>query len=124
MPQIPSFLLNLLPRQLLRITDYRGRLVISIDKANFVLCKAMDNNVRLWYKDGRGEINDIIFRQKLQAVEKMVCGDNIVRCHRSYIVNLEYVKIIEPFKKGYRMDVGIFFIPVSTSFIDRLTSKE
>lgn len=139
MAQIPAFLLGLtrrqgehqvpgfrFPRSHVQITDYRGTLVMSLQRDCIVLAKALDNYVCLWYKDGSSDFKSIVFRQKMQELAKVICSDDIVRCHRSYIVNLEYVKIIRPYRKSYRMDIGlpgVDYVPVSAAFISKFAEN-
>ena len=60
------------------------------------------------------------------AVERIVEGKGLFRCHRSYLLNPEHVKALSKGKEGMieaEMDVDCTPIPVSKRYYDSLASQ-
>lgn len=66
-----------------------GSEIISTE--DIVFAESILKNINIYLRNG----NFINIREKLDNLEKNLIGDNFLRCHQSYIVNLDYVKKIE-----------------------------
>lgn len=64
-----------------------------------------EGNYSTFYFDNEGSNSKVLIRTTLKEVEEQIKLKNIVRCHKSYIVNLEKVSKVEGNARGY-----LFFI--------------
>ncbi len=73
--------------------------------------EGLKDYVKIWLKDER---KPVLSLSTLKALESRLPGDRFMRVHRSYIVNLETVKVIE---RG-RIVFGEVRIPVTERYIE------
>ncbi|PLX12936.1 MAG: hypothetical protein C0597_12385, partial [Marinilabiliales bacterium] len=71
--------------QLMRI-DSETKEYIEIKDADFLYAEAQDNYTLIAYKE-KNKISKKILRATLSSVESQINTENIIRCHRSYLVN-------------------------------------
>ena len=66
-----------------------------------------------------------LIRSSLKRMESQIKDENILRCHRTFIVNLKNVKNIEGNAAGYKLsfDQDGYFVPVSRSFGTKILEK-
>lgn len=65
---------------------------------------------------------------KISEIEEMVKNSSIVRCHRSFLVNLEYVNVIERYQAAITTQDNIpiskpYFNKLKDAFMDYLSNK-
>jgi DNA-binding LytR/AlgR family response regulator len=104
--------------------DEKGGLCLSVTRENLLYLEAADNYVEIWYLN-RDAPTKLVVRNSLKNIEKQMAHTNVVRSHRSYIVNLEAVKVIRRQKDGIYMAFGVERvpdIPVSERYSKRITS--
>lgn len=95
-----------------------GKEKLDVLPSNLFFVKAEGNYCRIFFCEN-DEVKKVILRLSLKKVEDItIHNKRIVRCHKSYIVNLDKVERIEGNARGY-----IFFldkiedgIPVSRNF--------
>jgi DNA-binding LytR/AlgR family response regulator len=103
--------------------DEKGELHLSVAKENLLYIEAADNYVEIWYLNKEAPTR-LIVRNSLKNIEKHLSHTNVIRSHRSYIVNLEAVKVIRRQKDGIYMEFGIERvpdIPVSERYNKKIT---
>ncbi len=78
--------------------------------------QSMDNYVELVYFTG-GSLDRKILRNTLIGIEGQINDNKIIRCHRSYIVNLHKVNNVSGNAQGYRLHLSDLesTIPVARS---------
>jgi hypothetical protein len=87
--------------------------------------EAADNYSNIVFIENE-KIKKQLIRSSLKRIESQVKFDFIVRCHRTFIVNLKNVKNVEGNAAGYRLsfDLENCFVPVSrnygTTILDKL----
>ena len=67
-----------------------------------------------------------MMRSSLRMVLEQNATDNLVRCHRSYVVNFEKVKLYKKDKEGGIIELSndsLPSIPVSKSHIENVVRK-
>ena len=97
----------------------------SILASNIVYFKSDDNYVNIYFLN-KGTISKRLMRITLSQIEKQLIGfDQIIRCHRSYIVNLDRVNYIKGNSQKY-----VFFlndlsikIPISKTFPQNIVEQ-
>lgn len=103
--------------------DEKGELRLSVKHTNLLYIESADNYVRVWYLN-KGTIMKFMLRNTLKAMEESFTGSNILRCHRSYMVNFEQVKVIRREKDGIYLEFGIEKvpdIPISKTYSEKVT---
>ena len=68
----------------------------------------------------KGKVSKYLLRDTLKKIEENFSGSEIIRCHRSYIVNFEKVKVIRKDKDGLRLEFdnpSVTDIPVSKTYV-------
>lgn len=102
--------------------DEKGELKVSIHKTNLLYIESADNYVYLWYIN-KDAISKMLIRNTLKKLEVQLSKTNIMRCHRSYMINLDHVSMIRK-EKGNLFAVfditGVTDIPVSGSYYDQI----
>jgi hypothetical protein len=94
-------------------------LTISTDALLYI--ESMDNYSQFAFVED-GKIVKTLLRGALKYFEIQITNDTIVRCHRSFIVNLHNVKHINGNAQGYllTMSLGDIQVPVSRNFGPRI----
>lgn len=105
--------------------DERGdvRLVVAADSLFYI--EASDNYVDIHYLN-KGRIVNFLLRNSLKNIEKAFADRKLLRCHRSYIVNPNKVKIIRKTEEGLCIDFdcdGIPNIPISKTYSTRVLEQ-
>jgi DNA-binding LytR/AlgR family response regulator len=115
---------ELLPRQnIYSFYDDKGDLRLSLARENLLYIEAAENYVNIWYLN-KSQPTKLLLRNSLKTIEKILADTNVIRCHRSFIVNLETVNVIRRQKDGIYMEFGIANvadIPVSKKYDDKIT---
>jgi DNA-binding LytR/AlgR family response regulator len=103
--------------------DEKGELRLSIQRQSLLYIEAADNYVIIWYLN-KNTIMKFILRSTLKALEEQLSEAYILRCHRSYLVNFDRIKIIRREKEGFYLDLGIEGvpdIPISKTYSERVS---
>lgn len=79
---------------LLNFYDHSGVLKISAHTGDIFFIESQDNYVNIHYLAGN-KTACYLLRASTIEVEKILKGTSIVRCHRSFLVNLDQVKVFE-----------------------------
>lgn len=110
--------------QMLSFTSENGkdRLVISVDAVQFL--ESEDNYVTVHYLDD-GKLATHLLRSTLKRLETLVNEPNLVRCHRSYIVNLGRVASCRGNRHGLhlRLEGMSGVVPVSRSCTEQVLER-
>ncbi len=101
---------TVLQRAYIQILDEKGEMRLSIRRENLVLIESADNYVCVYYINGDATKKSMI-RNTLSRVAEHLQGTRIVRCHRSYMINLDHAKILHRDKEGVFIEHGLEGIP-------------
>lgn len=110
---------------LINLYDYNGTLKLTINADSLYYMESQDNYVKIFYINN-GKLLSYMLRCRTKAIEENLAGTSMVRCHRSYMVNVMKINNIR--KKGKAryviLDNGdIKPIPVSKSYFKNLIGK-
>lgn len=109
----------------LGILDERDELRLSIRRENLLFIEAEDNYVCVWYLSGNN-VKNIMVRNSLKRVHDQMKDGRIVRCHRSYLINIDHVKILRRERdNSFFIDLGIDGvpdIPMSKTYGEEITA--
>lgn len=98
--------------------------IVQIPVDDLVLIKSADNYVEIVYKDDES-LQQKLIRNTLKNIETQLKNySEIIRCHRTYIVNKKYVHDFTRGYTGYRLKLSGYKeeIPVSRQYL--LTVKD
>lgn len=108
------------PTKMVAFYDEKGILRLSLKIENLIFIEAADNYVNIHYYN-KGKISKFMLRNSLKKLDETFGSSEILRCHRSYMVNFEKVKIIRKDKEGLKLELDLpstLDIPVSKSYVD------
>lgn len=100
--------------------DEKGVMRFSIKNEDLLYLKGADNYVTIYYSDHQKQ-EKFLLRNTLKNLETSLRPLDVVRCHRSYMVNFQKVKMIEREKTGLRIKLDTLphlEVPVSKSYVD------
>jgi len=97
-------------RSIISFYDERGELQLSLAKENFLYIESSDNYIAIWYLKNNLPRKQMM-RMTLQRMAEQLQGTNVMRCHRSYLVNMEQVKVLRRDKEGFYIEMGINGVP-------------
>lgn len=100
-------------------------LKLSVKLDNLYYIKAEDNYTIVYYSKN-GQLNRYMIRCKIQTIEDTFRDTPLMRCHRTYIVNAEKIKVLRHESDGFYIDFdfeGIEQIPVSKTYSDAVVKR-
>lgn len=103
--------------------DDKG-LRLSVKRENLLIIESADNYVCVWYQNN-GAVKKAMIRNTMKRVAEQLEESNIRRCHRSYMVNLDRVKVLRREKEGIFIELGLDGvpdIPISKTYADSITA--
>ena len=105
--------------------DEKGKVKLSMLLANVYYIAAADNYVNIYYIDN-GHLVHYMLRNNLKELEEKLQSKGFCRNHRSYIVNMQKIKMISREKEG----LFIIFdsdevapVPVSKTYSEQIVEK-
>ncbi len=107
-------------RNMIPFYDDKGILKFSIKKENLLYLESAENYVNICYLN-KGKVSKYLLRDTLKKIEETFSGTEIVRCHRSYMVNFEKVKVVRKDKDGLKLEFdnpSVTDIPVSKTYVN------
>lgn len=120
MADIQSFSGN--TRDMIPFYDEKSVLKFSVKKESLLYLESAENYVSICYLN-KGKISKYLLRDTLKKMEEIFSGTEIIRCHRSFMVNFEKVKVIRKDKEGLRLELdnpSVTDIPVSKTYVDNV----
>jgi len=105
--------------QLIEFNGQGSKDQITLSLGNFLYGKSQDNYVELYYLENK-QLKKILIRSSLSNLSKSINNIVIVRCHRSYMVNLLQVTAVKGGNHEMTLDIDHFdaTVPVSKSYQD------
>lgn len=110
---------------LVNLYDYNGVLKLTINSDSLYYMESQDNYVKIYYEN-QEKLMSYMLRSRTKTIEENLADTSMVRCHRSYMVNVMKINHI---KKGGKIryivlnNNDIKPIPVSKSYFKNLIEK-
>jgi DNA-binding LytR/AlgR family response regulator len=107
---------------IINFRDEKGKLRLSIKFQNLFYIESSDNYVNIYY-ESKGKVTPFLLRRSMKSIEDQYVGYPLVRCHRSYMVNVDKVKVLRNDKDGVFLDLDfldLIDIPVSKTYSGRV----
>ena len=105
---------------IVNFSDDKGQLKLSVDIDNLLYIESADNYVNIYYSN-KGKFSRFMLRSTLKSIEDTFSDCDLVRCHRSYVVNFNKVKVLRKEKMGLFLDLDFDKapeIPVSKTYAE------
>lgn len=105
--------------------DEKGELRLVVAAESLYYIEASDNYVDIHYFN-KGRLVSFLLRNSLKNIEKTFIDRKLLRCHRSFIVNSNKVKIIRKTEDGLCVDFdceGVPNIPISKTYSSRFLEQ-
>ena len=113
-------------KSLIVFPDEKGEMKISIMQENLLYIESADNYVTIHYLN-KSKVVHYLLRNSLKWIEENLTKDgSLVRCHRSFIINLDNVKVLQKTKNGIFLELDIENtpdIPVSKTYYTQVMDK-
>lgn len=103
--------------------DEKNELRLSVKRDHLLYLESADNYVCIWYMN-KGQLAKFMLRNSLKAMEEHLEDTNVLRCHRSYMVNFDQVKVLRREKDGIYLELDIEKvpdIPISKTYSEKAT---
>jgi hypothetical protein len=111
-------------KPLIPLRDEKGVLRLSLKRSDILYFQGSDNYVTVWYQS-QSRIMKFMLRNTLRTMEDELEQEGIKRCHRSYLVNIERVKLIRREKDGLQLELDSTppsTVPVSRTYMHEVLS--
>lgn len=105
--------------------DEKKSLKLAVTANAILYVEAADNYVNICYLNN-DKLVRFPLRNSMRSIEQICESNNIVRCHRSYYVNLRKVRAIQKGQDGLFAELtyaGAPHIPVSVTYSETVTGK-
>lgn len=111
---------------LIAFRDEKGELKISLMQDSLLYIESADNYATIHYLN-KEKIAHFLIRNSLKWIDENHAKDGpLVRCHRSYMVNLDKVKVMRKTKDGIFLELDALNtpdIPVSKTYYEKVMHK-
>jgi DNA-binding LytR/AlgR family response regulator len=105
--------------------DDKGIVCFSVQISALFYIESDTNYITVFYTN-QGKVEKYLMRSSLKMVLEENAYENLVRCHRSYIVNFDKVKLYKKDKEGGVIELlndSLPAISVSKSYIENVLHK-
>ncbi len=98
---------------------------ILLKLAQLIYIESADNYSNVVYLDEKENKKKLLLRSSLKRIESQIHQTTVLRCHRTYIVNLNMVNQVEGNAAGYKLYLNFCeeTLPVSRNYIPLIGEK-
>lgn len=102
---------------LLKLTAENEKDSIELAVESLYFIESSDNYSTIYYEK-QGKLQKELLRSSLTRLESQIPSENIVRCHRSFIVNLDKVEKVTGNAQGYKLHLEApeLLVPVARKY--------
>ena len=109
-------------KNLIPFYDEKGELRFSVKMENLLYLESADNYVNIYYTD-KDKMARFTLRNTIKRLEESFKGTEVIRCHRSYMVNFDKVKILRKDKDELNLELDVpsaIALPVSKTYVQNV----
>lgn len=113
------------PVESVTITDENGKVAMNVQLRNIVYFKSEDNYILLYYR-ADNELKKELIRTNLKKLEQELTQPNLVRIHRSYMINSQNLLSAVKTSRGYKVKMDTesqHHLPVSATYQEAFEEK-
>lgn len=110
---------NYLP-SMVNFYDKNGDARFSVKAKDLVYVQGADNYINVKYMDGQ-RLSTCSIRGSLMRTANDLRPYGVVRCHRSYLVNIQHIKFLEKKSDAFQVRLDLaqeIYIPISKTYVD------
>jgi hypothetical protein len=98
--------------------------IVTLDAEDLLFIESSDNYCTVTHLKNKQVVKPLL-RSSLSRLEKQITQPHIVRCHRSYVVNLNQVERVTGNAQGYKLHLlsGQFVVPVARQYNETLIAE-
>jgi hypothetical protein len=99
--------------------DENDILRVTLKARDLIFLEASDNYVVIHYQAGE-KVKTYLLRNTLKRIEMQLSDFPLLRCHRSFMVNIDQIKMLKREKGQFHLwmdEAGSLSVPVSRSYI-------
>lgn len=111
-----------LERQMITFRDESEKLRFSVKSRDILFVESTDNYVTV-HTNEKGKLRKIMLRNTMKKLEKELEGTLIQRCHRSFMVNFENIKLVKLISTNLYIYIDFpeeIRIPVSRTYAEHV----
>ncbi len=115
---------NNLQRVYVLFYDDHNEMRLSVKREDLVMIESADNYICVWYMNN-DTVKKVMVRNTMKRIAEQLADTSVQRCHRSYMVNMDRVKVLRRDKEGVFIEFGIegiFDVPISRTYITTITN--
>jgi len=124
-PSLPGSSLLSDEENVIQLKSDNGREVLQVPISRFLYVESANNYVEVFFLNDSGNLQKELLRAGLSRLESEVSYPFIVRCHRSFMINLHQVAKVTGNAQGYRLhfkETGLS-VPVGRTNSDAIMDK-
>lgn len=109
----------------IKFIDENGNIKLVVSPDHVVSIESAGNYVTIVYQNN-GRLSKFALRNTLKAIEEVCDRNGLVRCHRSWLVNLRKIRLLRKDTTGVFAEIdvdGINDIPVSKNYISTVAQR-
>lgn len=110
----------------IRFYDEKHNLKFVADSRTVLYIESRENYCSIYYTEG-GKVKNFLLRGTMKRMEEECSKYGILRCHRSYFVNVSRVKVLRKEREGFNvaeLDVqGIESIPITPRYYQTIAER-
>lgn len=113
------------PVESVTITDENGKVAMNVPMRNIVYFKSEDNYIQVYYKS-ENELKKELIRTNLKKLEQELNQPNLIRIHRSYMINSQNLLSAVKTSRGYKVKMEVeskHHLPVSATYQSAFEEK-
>ncbi|MCK9311937.1 MAG: LytTR family transcriptional regulator, partial [Bacteroidales bacterium] len=110
---------------MLSFFDEKGDFKLSVQSDQLLYLESADNYVKIYYLN-KGKLSNFMLRNSLKTLDDSFSNTSLIRCHRSFVINFDKVKVLRKEKDGIYLALdqeNIPDIPVSKTYTEKVMSK-
>ena len=103
--------------------DDHSEMRLTVKSEDLLLIESADNYICVWYMNN-DQVKKSMIRNTMTRVVEQLKDSSVQRCHRSYMINMDKVKILRRDKEGVFIEFGIegvFDVPISKTYLKNIT---
>lgn len=104
--------------------DEHNEMRLSVKREDMIMIESADNYICAYYLNN-GQVKKSMIRNTMKRIAETLQDTSMQRCHRSYMINMDRVKVLRRDKEGVFVEFGIENIndvPISRTYINNITN--
>lgn len=106
------------PPRFIHFKDENGETKLTIQLSDLLYIEASENYVTIHFLNP-SQPGRVLLRNSMKRMEEQLSGYPVIRCHRSYLVNLDRIKLAKKTKTGMVVELSspvVIRLPVSETY--------